>query len=73
MRAAMLPFATSRDVKVEEQTAQVTRWRVHTAAQNGALDDDILARLPERRTGPTLGDMQLRSHLLDAGTATRGA
>ena len=31
------------------------------------------AVLPERRTGATLGDMQLRSHLLDAGTATRGA
>src|SRR5437660_7930423 len=31
------------------------------------------AMLPERRTGATLGDMQLRSHLLDAGTATRGA
>src|SRR5262249_5375884 len=28
---------------------------------------------PERRTGATLGDMQLRSHLLNAGTATRGA
>jgi hypothetical protein len=27
----------------------------------------------ERRTGATLGDMQLRSHLLNAGTATRGA
>ena len=26
----------------------------------------------ERRTGAMLGDMQLRSHLLDAGTATRG-
>ena len=31
------------------------------------------AMLPERRTGATLGDMQLRSDLLDAGTATRGA
>jgi len=31
------------------------------------------AMLPERRTGTTLGDMQLRSHLLNAGTATRGA
>ena len=31
------------------------------------------AMLPERRTGATLGDMQLRSHLLNAGTATRGA
>ena len=29
--------------------------------------------LPERRTGATLGDMQLRSDLLDAGTATRAA
>jgi len=28
--------------------------------------------LPERRTGAALGNMQLRSHLLDAGTATRG-
>ena len=27
------------------------------------------AMLPERRTGATLGDMQLRSHLLNAGTA----
>src|SRR5262245_4014197 len=31
------------------------------------------AMLPERRTGATLGDMQPRSHLLNAGTATRGA
>jgi hypothetical protein len=31
------------------------------------------AMLPERRTDATLGDMQLRSDLLDAGTATRGA
>jgi|SRR6516165_128186 len=31
------------------------------------------AMLPERRTGTTLGDMQLRSHLLNAGPATRGA
>src|SRR5262249_2835088 len=31
------------------------------------------AMLPERRTGATLGDMQLRSHLLNAGTATREA
>jgi len=40
-----------------------------------AIDPFLLRRamLPERRTGATLGDMQLRSHLLDAGTATRGA
>jgi hypothetical protein len=31
------------------------------------------AMLPERRTGATLGDMQLRSDLLNAGPATRGA
>jgi hypothetical protein len=31
------------------------------------------AMLPERRTGATLRDTQLRSHLLNAGTATRGA
>ena len=31
------------------------------------------AMLPERRTGATLGDTQLRSDLLNAGTATRGA
>jgi hypothetical protein len=31
------------------------------------------AMLPERRTGATLGDMQLRSQLLNAGTATREA
>src|SRR5262249_45001885 len=30
------------------------------------------AMLPERRTGATLGDKQLRSHLLNAGTAARG-
>ena len=29
--------------------------------------------LAERRTGATLGDMQLRSDLLNAGAATRGA
>jgi hypothetical protein len=31
------------------------------------------AMLPERRTGATLGNVQLRSDLLNAGTATRGA
>src|SRR3974390_2534585 len=31
------------------------------------------AMLPERRTGATLGDVQLCSDLLNAGTATRGA
>ena len=30
------------------------------------------AMLPERRTGATLGDMQLRSHLLNAGTVLTG-
>jgi hypothetical protein len=43
---------------------------VVTAARDLALRR---AMLPERRTGATLGDMQLRSHLLNAGTATRGA
>ena len=31
------------------------------------------AMLPERPTGATLGDMQLRSDLLNTGAATRGA
>ena len=31
------------------------------------------AMLPERRTGATLGNLELRSDLLNAGTATRGA
>ena len=43
---------------------------VLTAARDLALRR---AMLPERRTGATLGDMQLGSHLLDTGTATRGA
>ena len=43
---------------------------VLTAARDLALRR---AMLPERGTGATLGDMQLRSHLLNAGTATRGA
>ena len=43
---------------------------VLTAARDLALRR---AMLSERRTGATLGDMQLRSHLLNAGTATRGA
>ena len=43
---------------------------VVTTAQDLALRR---AMLPERRTGATLGDMQLRSDLLNAGTATRGA
>jgi len=49
------------------------------AQQFGDLAIAIAAVLPgkldniERRTGATLGDMQLRSHLLNAGTATRGA
>jgi hypothetical protein len=29
--------------------------------------------LPERRTSAALGDMQMISDMLDAGTATRGA
>ena len=43
---------------------------VLTAARDLAL---CRAMLPERRAGATLGDMQLRSDLLNAGTATRGA
>jgi hypothetical protein len=43
---------------------------VLTAARELALRR---AMLSERRAGATLGDMQLRSHLLNAGTATRGA
>jgi hypothetical protein len=43
---------------------------VVTTARDFAL---CRAMLPERRTGATLGDMQLRSDLLNAGTATRGA
>ena len=43
---------------------------VLTAARDLALRR---AMLPERRTGATLGNVQLRSHLLNAGTATRGA
>src|SRR5262245_33812279 len=43
---------------------------VLTAAPDLALRR---AMLSERRAGATLGDMQLRSHLLNAGTATRGA
>ena len=43
---------------------------VVTTARDLAL---CRAMLPERRTGATLGDIQLRSDLLNAGTATRGA
>ena len=43
---------------------------VVTTARDLAL---CRAMLPERRTGATLGDMQLRSDLLNAGTATPGA
>ena len=43
---------------------------VFTTARDLALRR---AMLPERRTGATLGNMQLRSDLLNAGTATRGA
>ena len=43
---------------------------VVTTARDFAL---CRAMLPERRTGATLGDIQLRSHLLNAGSATRGA
>src|SRR6266545_2629322 len=43
---------------------------VVTTARDLAL---CRAMLPERRTGATLGNMQLRSDLLNAGTATRGA
>src|SRR6516165_1433989 len=43
---------------------------VLTAARDLALRR---AMLSERRAGATLGDMQLRSYLPNAGTATRGA
>src|SRR5262249_36896021 len=43
---------------------------VLTAARGLALRR---AMLSERRAGATLGDMQLRSQLLNAGMATRGA
>jgi hypothetical protein len=43
---------------------------VVTAARDLAL---CRAMLPERRTGATLGDMQLCADLLNAATATRGA
>src|SRR5258708_11767119 len=43
---------------------------VLTAARDLALRR---AMLSERRAGAALGHMQLRSHLLNAGTATRGA
>jgi hypothetical protein len=43
---------------------------VLTTARDLAL---CRAMLPERRTGATLGDIQLRSNLLNAGAATRGA
>jgi hypothetical protein len=29
--------------------------------------------LPERRTGATLGDVQVLSNMIDAGATTRGA
>jgi starch phosphorylase len=54
-----------------EAVAYETRWRVHTAAQNGAaIHTCAFARAPQR---PEARRHQLRSHLLDAGTATRGA
>ena len=43
---------------------------VFTTARDLALRRAVL---PERRTGAALGDMQLRSDLPNAGTATRGA
>ena len=43
---------------------------VLTATRDLALRRAVL---PERRTGATLGDVQLCSDLLNAGTATRGA
>jgi hypothetical protein len=43
---------------------------VVTTARDLAL---CRAMLPERRTGATLGDIQLRSDLLNAGAPTRGA
>jgi len=47
-----------------------TGFYARTTARDLALRR---AMLPERRTGATLGDMQLRSDLLDADTAKRGA
>ena len=60
--AAVLPGKLDN---IDRQTLLVL-----TAARDLALRR---AMLPERRTGATLGNVQLRSHLLNAGTATRGA
>jgi hypothetical protein len=43
---------------------------VFPALRNFALRRAVLA---ERRTGAALGDRQLASNMLDAGTAARGA
>ena len=49
------------------------QWRQLPADVRRKATELVARMLRERRTGATLGDMQLRSHLLNAGTATRGA
>jgi len=58
----------------------VTGLRIEIGVAEAGIDRAVAdadvrrrAMLPERRTGATLGDTQLRSDLLNAGTATPGA
>src|SRR5262249_8999479 len=54
------------------QLADIGRepFLIRTTTRDFALRRAVL---PERRTGAALGNMQLRSHLLNAGSTTRGA
>src|SRR5262249_213723 len=60
--AAVLPGNLDN---IDGETPLVVMTRRDLALRGGMV--------AERRTGTTLGDVQLRSDLLNAGTATRGA
>jgi hypothetical protein len=61
-----------RIAKTDHRTADIGRepFLILTTTRDFALRRAVL---PERRTGAALGNMQLRSDLLNAGSTTRGA
>jgi hypothetical protein len=68
-KSQVRPSARSGHIWLPHIRVAAWQWAL-TAARDLALRR---AMLPERRASATLGDMQLRSDLLNAATATRGA
>jgi hypothetical protein len=74
--SAFQSYLKDRERRIKRLVSAIEKRGVEGALDRCRLLVDLAlcrAMLPERRTGATLGDMQLRSDLLNAGTATRGA